>query len=255
MLKSKLFISMMIIVLTVSTIGGITMAWFTDQDTAGTATFTAGTLHINATDGLTTFNELLNTKRGNMNPGDVYEPIVIEIQNTGTKNLAWFGNWTFTVLNNENIPVMSDKLLDGMYIDSMKMEFLSPSPNADWEPVDQFITAGIGSGAYPAWFNTLASQGTFPVLSLREFDGNNGMGTTPYEHMGALKPGYSYRLTVQFGFYSGVDNTYQGDVANPIQIGFEVSAHQIKVDALNNFVAGFGIHEPWLMDQIAKQIY
>lgn len=251
-MKSRIMISMLVIAMVAAVIGGATMAWFTDTDNAGgPAVFTAGTLDVDVSKGLTTFQGLLpdNSKHGNMNPGDVYDAIEIIIENKGTKNLAWFGNWQATVVDQSK----NDKLLDGIYIHMMKMEFKSPQ-GADWEPMDQFITNGIGSGNYPGWYNTLASQGNFPVVQLRQWLGNNGMGSTPYEHMGALKPGYKYKLTVQFGFYSGAGNDYQGSVASPVNLSFTVDAAQINVDALNAFQLGFGTnHYTWLNQQIAKQ--
>ena len=253
-MKSRMIMSLLVIALAAALIGGATMAWFTDSDTAGSATFTAGTLKIDVSDGLTAFYDLLQvgSKHGNMNPGDVYEEIVLEIENTGTKNLAWFGNWTATVDTGEDNEV-TDVLLDAIYIHSAKMEFLRPD-STEWEPMDQFITNGVGSGLYPGWYNTLAAQGPFPVVSLRSWLDNNGMGTTPYEHMGALKPGHKYRLTVQFGFYFGADNNYQGDVAGPVTVGFSVDAAQVNKDALNAFQTNFGTnHYNWLAAQIAKQ--
>ena len=251
MIKSRMLVSMLVIALAAALIGGATMAWFTDEDTAGETTFTAGTLIVDVSDGLTEFHGLLEegSKHGNMNPGDVYDEIVIEIVNDGTKNFAWFGDWTATVLDGTK----SDALLDAIYIKTMKMEFLRPDAT-EWETADQFITDGVGSGAYPGWYNTLAAEGPFPVVSLRSWIDNNGMGTTPFEHMGALRPGYKYKLTVQFGFHHLADNDYQGDVASPIELGFAVEAHQVNLDALNAFQPGFGTnHHAWLMAQIAKQ--
>jgi hypothetical protein len=56
------------------------------------------------------------------------------------------------------------------------------------------------------------------------------MGTTPYEHIGALKPGYSYKLTVKFGFAALADNTYQGD--GPVNVALTVDAFQMARAAL-----------------------
>jgi predicted ribosomally synthesized peptide with SipW-like signal peptide len=41
-MKSRMLISMLVIALAAAVIGGATMAWFTDEDTAGPVTFTAG---------------------------------------------------------------------------------------------------------------------------------------------------------------------------------------------------------------------
>ncbi len=252
-MKSRMMLSMLVIALVAAVIGGATMAWFTSQDTAGgPAVFTAGTLVVDVSKGLQTFQDLLPdaSKHGNMTPGDVYDEIEIIIENTGTKNLAWFGNWEATLLDGEK----NDKLLDGIYIHMMKMEFKSPQ-GADWEPMDQFITNGVGSGLYLDWYDFLAAQLPFPVVQLRHWLDNNGMGVAPpYEHMGALKPGYKYKLTVQFGFYKGTDNDYQGDKASPVQLSFTVDATQVNVDALNDFKENFGNwHYNWLVAQLNKQ--
>lgn len=249
-MKSKIFMSMLSIALIAALVGGATMAWFTDTDNAGTVTMTAGILDIDVTDGLTTFSEL-DLPLDHMNPGDVYTPFEINIVNQGTKNLAWFGNWTFTPAGNNDI------LLDAIYIDSMKMEFKSPGAGADWETADQFITAGVGSGTYPDWFNTLAANSVFNKVSLRQWNDNAGMVPgSVFEHMGALKPGYSYKLTVAFGFASQADNNYQGNLAQPITVGFNVVATQVKAEAINDQIgAPHGTnHEAWLLAQLAKQI-
>lgn len=245
-----MLISMLVIALAAAVIGGATMAWFTDSATSEDVTFTAGTLKIGLTE--TYHGEPRGVlKFENMNPGDVYEEFAIEIKNVGSKKLAWFGNWSVDVDEH-------DALLDAIYIESAKMEFLTnpatPANSANWEETDQFITDGKGSGKYPGWYNHLAEISKFKKISLRSWIDNNGMGTTPYEHMGALKPGYAYRLTMQFGFYEGAGNEYQGDVTDPVTLKFKVDATQINVGALNAFQAGFGNnHYDWLDAQIAKQ--
>ena len=124
----------LLVALAAAVIGGATMAWFTDSDDAGTATFTAGTLTIDVSDGLTGFQNLLpGSKHGNMNPGDVYDEIEIIIENKGSKKLGWVGNWSVTQLDSQ----LSDALLDGIYIKNMKMEFKSPEGVEDWETADQ----------------------------------------------------------------------------------------------------------------------
>jgi len=250
-LKSKLMMTMLALTMALALVAGGTMAWFTANDDAGEAVFTAGTLKVDVSDGLTTFANLLpNSKHGNMNPGDVYDEIEIIIENTGTKNLIWFGDWSASLTDSTK----TDALLDGIYIHSMKMEFLAPAGGTWNEPTDQFITDGIGSGAYPGWYNTLAAQGPFPVVSLRSWLDNNGMGVTPNEHMGALKPGYKYKLTVQFGFYFAADNNYQGDVASPVEITFAVNATQVVADAITAIgIPNAASHVTWALGQLANQ--
>lgn len=47
-MKNKLIITALAIVLSAALVGGYTMAWFTDSDTAGQAQFTAGTVKVSA---------------------------------------------------------------------------------------------------------------------------------------------------------------------------------------------------------------
>jgi hypothetical protein len=173
-----------------------------------------------------------------MAPGDKTGDVVIIIENNGTLPLAWFGD----------LIVSNSVLKNAIYIDYAQMEFLP----ASWETTDNFILNGVGSGPYPGWYNTLANQSAFGVVTLNVFDANNGMGSTPYEFMGALKPGYSYKLTLRFGFAEGAGNEYQG--AGPMTIAFKADATQITAGALNAIGANFGTyHLTWMNDQIAKQ--
>lgn len=263
MLRMKLIASMLIIVLTTALIGGLTGAWFTDEDDAGTATFTAGTLSINATDGLTTFHELLETgsKHGNMNPGDVYDEITIEITNTGTKNLAWFGDWQFT-------PAVAgdDKLLDKIYIESMGMwqvDAIGDPWNADpWYSGYYFILGGTGNllahnAGEDAFYDGLAALSPDGVITLRNWNDNASMAPgTVYEHMGSLKPGGNkYILKVKFGFHSSADNEYQGDAdgVSPITIGFQLDATQVNKDAMNALDPNLGTHFDWMTGNLSVQ--
>lgn len=272
-MKSKLVLTMVALTMAIALVAGGTMAWFTSTDDAGEAVFTAGTLAVDASDGLTEFADIAPfTAQGKMNPGDIYEEIEIIISNTGNKNLAWFGNWTFNVkeqlVDGVLVPMGDDRLLDAIYIDSMKMEFLGD----DWNNVngaygpgqynaDQFITNGIGSGTYPGWYNTLANM-TQPwvdrkVVTLRNWNNNNGMGVGPlgYEHMGALKglADTSYKLTVRFGFHEEAGNYYQGDVAAPIVVGFTVDATQVNADAITAEIGAAAAQMTFLDNTISDQ--
>lgn len=263
MLKMKLIASLLLIVLTTALIGGLTGAWFTDADTAGTATFTAGTLSIDVTDGLDLYNTLLTTPE-DMYPGDVFDEIEIEITNTGSKDLAWFGNWTF-------MPETSGdgKLLDKIYIKSMGMYFEDEDGNLwnsdPWYQGYRFIENGVGNllahnAGEAAYYDTLAAADPngSGVITLRQWNNNHSMIlNTMYEQMGALKPnGNKYVITVEFGFHESAGNAYQAGMpgVSPITIGFEVDATQVNEAAINEMIPGKGTaHIGHLNNQIIAQ--
>jgi predicted ribosomally synthesized peptide with SipW-like signal peptide len=238
-MNKKILASMVVIGILALAMGYGTYSYFSSTKTSTSNTFTAGTLSISLGESETTEISI-----GNMAPGDVTGNWVITITNDGNLPLAWFGNWII-----EGDP----KLKEAIYIDYAQMEFLKPD-GTTWETTDNFITNGRGSGPYPDWYNTLAGQSKFGVVTLDVWDGNNGMGTTPYEHAGALKPGYSYRLTVRFGFAAGAGNTYQG--AGPLTISFKVDATQVNAGAIGqlsiNPSAIPGLVD-WLNAQLVKQ--
>jgi predicted ribosomally synthesized peptide with SipW-like signal peptide len=238
-MDKKILVSMMVIGLVAALAGAGLYAYFSDTETSSENEFYAGTLDISLTE-----SGEFGIDIGNMAPGDVTGDWVITITNDGSLPLAWFGDW---------IIEGDAKLKEALYIDYAQMEFLKPD-GTTWETTDNFIKDGKGSGPYPGWYNTLASQSKFGVVTLDVWDGNNGMGTTPYEHAGALNPGYSYRLTVRFGFAAGADNTYQG--AGPLTISFKVDATQVNAGAIGqlsiNPSAIPGLVD-WLDAQLAKQ--
>ncbi len=239
-----------ITVMVIGTLGS--GAWFTDTATNSTGTITSGTLNI---DGESVNTQTIGTIV-NMAPGDRTGEAVIIIKNIGTLPLAWFGNLVI-----ETDPEDA-ALKDAIYIDYAKMEFLAPSGD-NWQGSggpkdgpDNFILKGFGSGPYPDWYNTLAAKGPFPVISLSDFDGTTAMGVAPYEFNGALKPDYSYKLTLKFGFYDLADNTYQG--MGPMNISLVVNATQIKKEAIEA-IEGYNAWAmpnlmTWLDAQIADQV-
>ena len=237
-MDKKILVSMMVIGLVATLAGAGLYAYFSDTETSTSNTFTAGTLDISLGESETTEISI-----GNMAPGDVTGDWVITITNDGTLDLAWFGNLVVTG---------GDKLREAIYIDYAKMEFL-PGP---WEPEDNFIADGVGSGPYPGWYNYLAGLSPFGVVTLKNFDDNEGMCPgTPYEFMGALKPDYSYKLTLRFGFAKDAGNEYQGDATNPVTISFKVDATQVNAAALDalNPPLPLSNYLSWLEAQIAKQ--
>ena len=229
----KLLFAIMACALCLGLVGGA-FAYFTDTATSETNSFTAGTLSIED-GGITSFDFDV----GNMAPGDVTDEQVIIIENDGSLPLFWFGGWTISG---------GDILNQAIYIDYAKMEFL-PSVTTPWEPEDIFITDGLGSGTWGAPYTTMAGGNTFNLVGLDVWDDNNIMGTTPYEHVGALNPGYRYRLTVKFGFAADADDTYQG--LGPLNVSITVNAIQANQTQLTDF--GYPAMWSWLNTQLAKQ--
>ena len=80
----KMLLIMLAVTVSVAMITAATMAWFTDQDTAGTATFTAGTVKVDVSDEV----NLGEQDIGNVNPGDTYE-LKWTIENKGTKSMVF----------------------------------------------------------------------------------------------------------------------------------------------------------------------
>ena len=227
----KILFTLMTVVLCLGLVGGA-FAYFTDTATSTTNSFTAGTLSIDNSQitGAVAFTI------PNMAPGDVTGDYVVTILNDGSINLGWLGDWQFTG---------SPALCDALYIDYAKMEFLSPTL-ADWlndgtetgsgtdyevGGADLFILNGTGHGPYGSWFTTIAGMSGFGVVTFNNFNNNAGMVPgSVYEHAGALKPGYYYRLTVRFGFAPLAGDAYQG--LGPVTAQLQVNATQIVAAAL-----------------------
>jgi predicted ribosomally synthesized peptide with SipW-like signal peptide len=242
-MNKKILASIFVIGILALAMGYGTYSWFSDTETSTSNTFTAGTLDISLGE-----SETPEISIGNMAPGDVTGDWVITIKNDGTLNLAWFGDLVVTG---------GDKLREAIYIDYAKMEFLDTADNPNvWETTDEFIKDGRGSGTYPTWYNYLADLSLFKVVTLKNFDGNAGMCPgTPYEFMGALKPDYSYKLTLRFGFAKDAGNEYQGDAVAPVTISFKVDATQVNAAALDALKPPLLLSNylSWLEAQIAKQ--
>ena len=240
MISKKILASVMVVGLLALALGYGTYSYFSDTKTSTSNTFIAGTLKLDGA-GFATFD--LGSVIGNMAPGDLTSYASITIKNTGSLPLVWLGDWVITG---------GSLLREAIYIDDATMEFLNKygTPGI-WEPTDHFIKDGRGFGSYPNWYNQLADSSKFKVVSLNVWDGNNGMGTTPYEHVGALKPGYAYKLTVRFGFAKDAGNEYQGDVTNPVTISFKVDATQANPDALAKLTSW--ADWTWINAQLAKQ--
>jgi hypothetical protein len=215
------------------------MAWFTDEDDAGEATFTAGTLSIDVSDGLKEFYDeeiKLLTTIDHMNPGDDFGPIEIIIENTGNKKLMWLGDLQFTLDDFEK----NSNLLDAMYISYAKMEHLKSDGTTTWTDDAEFIindgTEAFSLNSFldaPSFLTNSDGSAITPVMTLNGFDGHNQNTGTGHEFAGALIPGNKYKLTLHFAFHKRAGNECQGDVASPVTIGFKVNAYQLNEEYYN----------------------
>lgn len=253
-MNKKALLSLALIGILAFGVGLGTYAWFTSTAVSTDNTFESGTLMLN-TNG--TIDDPNTTDAaftldlgalGNLKPGDITSEESVEIKNDGSLNLAWFGK----------IMIDGDTMLgDAIYIKEMKMEFLNSAGEANvWEPTDHFIHEGRGYGLYSDHFEGLVDS-TMGYITLNNFLSDNAMGAGSGVQMGALKPGYSYRLTFQLGMAEAADNQYQGKTMN---LKYVVNATQIDEDALdalfNNttYLGGTGSnHYNWLNTQIGKQ--
>lgn len=237
MLRSKLFISLMVLALAGTLIGGATFAWFTDSATSANNSFKAGTLSLD--------NDALAADFAfeipNMAPGDVTEEYSVTIKNDGTLPLGWFGKF-----------VMGESILKNViYIKDMQMEFLNPE-TGNWEPTDKFITGGVGSGDYGSFYSALADADPLDVISLASWAGNASMFPgSGYEFMGALDPEYSYKLSFTLAFHESAGNAYQG--AGPLTLGFQVDAAQVNSAALEALITNGSNHYDWMVTQLNNQ--
>lgn len=82
-MKSKIFLSVLFLGLAAFVIGGVTMAWFTDDANLEAAEFTAGTVQIDV-DGKPVIKVPKGKSFDNVNPGDC-ATVIWEFENTGSK--------------------------------------------------------------------------------------------------------------------------------------------------------------------------
>lgn len=252
-MKKKILSSLIVMGLSATLIGGATFAWFSDSAANTTNTFTAGTLSIDNSK-ITSVDFSVG---GLIAPGDSITDEVksIDIVNNGNLNLATvFRFFPQTTLNSDGTNA-SVNLSDAIVIDSMKMEFKTPGNNT-WATADEFIKDGVGSptGSYYDGYKDAAFGNK---ITLSKFLTNNGMlpGGLGWQ-MGALKPGYSYRLSFNFKLAGEAGNAYQGVTQN---IQFKAFATQINADAIDEMFRPLGItdlgasHTKWFNDQIADQ--
>lgn len=104
-MKSKIFLSVLFLGLAAFVIGGVTMAWFTDDANLEAAEFHAGTVEINA-DGTADIEVPEGKSFNNMNPGDC-ATVIWEFENTGTEAVQLKVNltkeWSDPELSNDSV--------------------------------------------------------------------------------------------------------------------------------------------------------
>lgn len=224
-----------------------TGAYFTDTETSAVNTFTAGTLELDINENGT--GEAFTTNIGNvaLNPGGETPEGQLRIKNGGSVNLGWFGYFN----TGGNVA-----LLDYVYIKEARMEFFNPD-TSKWEPTDQFITNGDGSGPYPDFYQALA--GPDDKITLNEWNSGNAMGVGNGVQVGALKPGgYEYRFTFKFGMVENVPNNLQGA---SLDMNYTLTSTQVSAEAIGALDAGdarMSVAAPadittWMTAQLVKQ--
>lgn len=226
-----------------------TGAFFTDSETSDVNVFTSGTLELDINQNGTTAPFTTGLGNVQLNPGDTTGIATIGIKNGGSTNLAWFGYFNTSG---------HDAMLDAVYLDTAKMEFRKIG-GSDWEPADQFITDGDGSGPYPAHYQALA--GADNKISLREWNSaaNNGMGVGNGVMNGALKPGgYEYKFTFSLGMLEDVPNSLQGKTLNMSYTLNSTQVTEAALVSLDTSDSRISIGAPasiktWLDQQLAKQ--
>lgn len=253
-LNTRVLLSLGVIVAVSAALISATGAFFSDTETSTGNTFSSGTLEleVNGNDSVGIFSVDLGDTSGMM-PGDETDEGAIVIGNTGSSNLGWVGY--FTTAGDTD---MAKKI----YIKEMQMEFFDPI-FGNWEPTDDFITNGTGSGPYGAYYTALAASDPNLTnrISLEHWNSmaNNMMGVGGGVFKGALKPGYTYRLSFVFAFDESADNSYQGKT---MTVGYTAKATQIQTDAVAAMLnsgaplTGAGAaasHVTWMNTQIGNQ--
>jgi predicted ribosomally synthesized peptide with SipW-like signal peptide len=147
-MRRKLLASIMSIGLVAALIGGATMAWFTDDAAVAPATFTAGTVVVNA-DAKENFIQVPEGKSfNNVNPGDC-ALVTWDITNAGTKavelRVKLAELWTATA--DETLPGFGQEL-------SLENVFYVPVPGSGWTMYEEngevwlYYTAGPVRGTF-----------------------------------------------------------------------------------------------------------
>ncbi len=173
-MKAKLWVSLLIIGLVAGLIGGATLAWFTDATEVAPATFTAGTIKVDA-DEPTQIAVPEGKSINNVNPGDC-AAVTWNIVNTGTKaaefRVKLAALWTG----------VDESLLGDQGI--MDNVAYAPAPGSDWvmyTDEEGEVWLYYTGGPIPGTFNYVANEDggseyllaerTIPLTLVIGFDG------------------------------------------------------------------------------------
>lgn len=154
-MKTKMFMSMLVIALAAALVGGATMAWFTDVETNAVNTFTAGELAIAV--GTQTYTVVI----GNMAPGDTI-------------------SGTFTVSNTET--------LDLKYMTTINTAGALFGVGGATVTITSGGTGNIAAGAAPA---TVAYNVSLPTTAGNAFQGVSGTLSFTVNATQPANPGWS----------------------------------------------------------------
>jgi len=217
-MKSRMLISMLVIALAAAVIGGATMAWFTDEENPEQITFTAGTLDITVSGKGVSVDEEGNLiinfgDVSNMAPGDLTDPVTINVKNTGSLDIGLFRKFS----------------VEGDLADALKVYNLTVS---DWSGVWNMVWNGVvRSGSAPA---NLLELCTWPdQVEAPNTDGWFGIA------LGTDATNNFYNTTLQFQFDKEAGNEYQGKTAT---FKIEFKATQKNEEAIK---ALMGEDYPW----------
>ncbi len=192
-MKAKLLVSLLIIGLVAGLIGGATLAWFTDATEVAPATFTAGTVKVNADGPNVAVPEGKSIK--NVNPGDC-ATVTWNIVNAGTKaaefRVKLAALWTG----------VNEELLDDQGI--MDNVAYAPAPGSDWVMYEENgeVWLYYTGGPVPGTFNYVANEDggseyllqerTIPLTLVVGFDGaltNNAYQAATFQLGGSTGEG------------------------------------------------------------------
>ena len=237
-MKSKILLSLLVIVVSVSMVVGGTMAYFTDREASSVSTFTTGRLDIGlvGNDGV---SKGINLDISNLAPGDNTAIGKITLTNNGSLDLAFIGG--LKLVGSAEQKALAKKLV----IKEMSIRLIPRANSSKTPSYEEFMLEGVGAGPYAGGYSTPANYGLTAFtnvtgkVTLADWVGmGTGLTGVPQGFWkSALKPGWSWEYTFQFTFDESAGNTLQG-----MQMGLEfvVEAAQVKEGAVAQALGALG---------------